>query len=284
MGYQSLYSTVSANSNTAIGYQSGYYSTAGGNVFMGNGAGYYCQSANNTYVGSESGPQSVAGTGGGNCGFGINALASSTSGANNVGLGYQAGYSLTTGLQNTLVGYSCANSGTNNLTTGNYNVGIGSINFGSATADYQIVIGSPGSIGKGGSTGYINPQGGGMYQGNNSATWSVTSDARLKKNIVDNTQGLDKILSIQVRNFEYRTKDEVTELEPQNAIDIKGVQLGAIAQELKEILPECVKTESTGVMSVDTTNLTWYLINAVKELNTKLDAQAAQIAALTGVK
>ena len=84
-----------------------------------------------------------------------------------------------------------------------------------------------------------------------------------------------------MRNFEYRTKDEVTELEPQNAIDIKGVQLGAIAQELQAILPDCVKTESTGVMSVDATNLTWYLINAVKELNTLAQTQAAQIAALT---
>ena len=45
-----------------------------------------------------------------------------------------------------------------------------------------------------------------------------------------------------------------------------------IAQEIEEILPEVVKEESTGVKSVDSTNLTWYLINAVKELSDKIDA------------
>ena len=48
-----------------------------------------------------------------------------------------------------------------------------------------------------------------------------------------------------------------------------------IAQELQAVLPECVKQESTGVLSVDTDNLTWYLINAVKELKAELDAYKA---------
>ena len=59
-------------------------------------------------------------------------------------------------------------------------------------------------------------------------------------------------------------------MDKSNAINIAGVQLGAIAQELQAILPDCVKTESTGVMSVDTTNLTWHLINAVKELTARV--------------
>ena len=45
---------------------------------------------------------------------------------------------------------------------------------------------------------------------------------------------------------------------------------------------EFVKTETTGVMSVDSDNLTWYLINAVKELNAKIEAQALEIATLKG--
>jgi hypothetical protein len=35
-------------------------------------------------------------------------------------------------------------------------------------------------------------------------------------------------------------------------------------------------------MSVDTDSLTWYLINAVKELNAKVEAQALEIATLKG--
>jgi hypothetical protein len=50
------------------------------------------------------------------------------------------------------------------------------------------------------------------------------------------------------------------------------VQLGVIAQELQAVLPDCVKTESTGVMSVDADNLTWYLVNAIKELKAEFDA------------
>ena len=59
---------------------------------------------------------------------------------------------------------------------------------------------------------------------------------------------------------------------------------GFIAQEFQQVLPNCVKEESTGVLRVDTDNLTWYLINAVKELKATVDAQAARIAVLEGAK
>ena len=92
----------------------------------------------------------------------------------------------------------------------------------------------------------------------------------MKKNIADNNDGLDKINSIRVRNFEYRLPEEVTELSQDQAVQKQGVQLGVIAQELQAVLPDCVKTESTGVMTVDQDNLTWYLINAVKELSARV--------------
>jgi hypothetical protein len=82
-----------------------------------------------------------------------------------------------------------------------------------------------------------------------------------------------------VRNFEYRTVDEVTELPEHSIIDKRGVQLGVIAQELQQVLPECVNEQSTGVLSVDASNLTWYLINAIKELKAELDTVKAQNAA-----
>ena len=91
--------------------------------------------------------------------------------------------------------------------------------------------------------------------------------------------GLEVLSQIQVRNFEYRLPEEVTELDSFNAIKKEGVQLGVIAQELQQVLPECVKQESTGVLSVDTDNLTWYLINAVKQLNAKVEALEAQLGA-----
>ena len=135
----------------------------------------------------------------------------------------------------------------------------------------QIIIGTPSSAGKGNSTGFISPAGGGVYQGNNSSSWSTTSDRRIKKNIVDNNVGLAAINQVQVKNFEYRTADEIDELPSHSAIDKEGIQLGVIAQELNEILPDMVQTETTGCMSVNPDNMTWYLVNAVKELSAQVE-------------
>ena len=82
--------------------------------------------------------------------------------------------------------------------------------------------------------------------------------------------GLDAINQIQVKNFEYRTEDEITEVPSHAAIDKKGIQLGVIAQEIETILPDMVETQSTGVKTVNPDNMTWYLVNAVKELSTQV--------------
>jgi hypothetical protein len=193
-------------------------------------------------------------------------------------IGSTAGY-LCTGAHNTMVGRSAGS----NLTSGANCVYIGSQTQASgATVTSEIVItGNNGTAGKGSNTGFIAPNTGGCYQGNNATTWSQTSDQRLKKNIVDNNIGLEKINAIQVRNFEYRLPEEVDpELKESDAIKKSGVQLGVIAQEIQQVLPDCVKQESTGVLSLDADNLTWYTINAIKQLSAALDAANARIAAL----
>ena len=115
-------------------------------------------------------------------------------------------------------------------------------------------------------------QKGSIYQGNNTSTWATTSDIRIKKNVVDNNTGLDILNQIQVRNFEYRTQDEIVDFDSPEAAVVKkeGLQLGVIAQEIEKFLPEVVKTEDTGVKTVDPNNLTWYLVNAVKELSARV--------------
>ena len=279
VGYQAGYSNTTGTANAFFGYQSGYTnSTGNNNTTLGFQAGYSTTGSSNSFIGTISGYSNTSGFS--NVGIGQGSLYSNTTASQNTAVGYGAGYALagTGNGANIFLGYSSGS----NLTTGSYNTYIGySAQPSSSSVVGEIVLhASGGSTGKGGNTGFINPNGGGVYQGNNSAAWSITSDQRLKKNIVDNTVGLSAINAIQIRNFEYRTADEVTDLPKESAIDIKGVQLGAIAQELALVLPDCVKTESTGVMSVDTTNITWHLINAVKELNTLVTAQAAQIAAL----
>ena len=158
------------------------------------------------------------------------------------------------------------------LTTGSNNVIIGVSNADASAADvtHEIVLATAAAVGKGANTAFITANSGAVYAGNNSADFSTTSDRRIKKNIVDNDTGLDEINKLQVRNFEYREADEIEELDGSCAIDVQGVQLGVIAQEIQAVFPDVVKEESTGCLTVDPNNLTWYLVNAVKELSAQV--------------
>lgn len=53
-----------------------------------------------------------------------------------------------------------------------------------------------------------------------------------------------------------------------------------IAQEVEKVFPEIVNTNNEGYKSVEYGNLVAPLIEAVKELNAKVDAQAQEIANL----
>ena len=294
IGLDALLNNTTASNNTAVGYQAGYNTTGQQNTYCGGYAGLQVTTGtNNAFFGYGSGNNSGStGTGSYNTALGSFALPQNTIASNNTAVGYQAGYSNTVGANNTAVGFQAGYSNTsgggnvyigvgagNTTTIGGQQVIIGYNSIASAAGDnYEIVIG-PGLTGKGATTGFISPAGGAMYQGNNSTLWAITSDQRLKKNIVDNTIGLDAITKIQVRNFEYRFPEEITELPKSSAINIQGVQLGPIAQELAQVLPDCVKTESTGVMSVDASNITWHLVNAIKELNAKITALEAKLGA-----
>jgi len=165
--------------------------------------------------------------------------------------------------------------------TGSENVFLGNDTSASGASVTKEIVMGPSATGKGTRTFFVNSDSG-VYHGGNTTTWSTTSDIRIKKNVTDNNTGLDKIKKIQVRNFEYRTKDEITDFENPDAVVVskEGLQLGIIAQEMQQVLPDIVNEESTGVLSVNADNLTWYLINAVKELSAKNDALEARIKTL----
>ena len=209
-------------------------------------------------------------TGSKNTAFGSAAGSNAAGNIENTFIGAQAGKDVTGAGYMSCLGFRAGQTST----TGGFGCFIGAYaaaNSSSSTG--EIVIGYA-ITGKGTNTGFISPNGGAIYQGSNSSTWSTTSDIRIKKNIIDNNTGLDKIKQIQVRNFEYRTKDEITDFENPEAAMVKkeGVQLGVIAQEIEDIFPDIVKThEETGVKSVDPDNMTWYLVNAVKELSAKVE-------------
>ena len=45
------------------------------------------------------------------------------------------------------------------------------------------------------------------------------------------------------------------------------VQTGVIAQEIEEILPECIKESEKGAKTVNSDPITWALVKAVQELS-----------------
>ena len=249
LGYQSLQANVSAANNTAVGYQSLYTNQTGGSLTA---IGYQALYSN---------------TGSITTAVGYQALYTNSSAQYNTALGYKAGFNASTGSgENTYLGHEAG--GTH--ATGNSCIFIGSQSKSSSTSvNAEYLIGQN-LTGKGTGTFFAGGLNGAYNQGN-TTTWTTTSDQRLKKNIVDNNDGLDKINSICVRNFEYRTEEEVTELPTHAVIKKQGVQLGVIAQELQAVLPDCVKQESTGVLTVNSDNLVWYLVNAVKQLKVEID-------------
>ena len=299
IGYQATYASQDG-SQTAVGYRAAYSATSGlRNVAVGDQALRGLTTANDCIgIGYQSFFSTC--TGSSNIGIGYRALFGATSASSTVGIGYQALNDLDSASENVAVGHRAlphVTSGDSNigigqgtgdgdrgtaLTTGASNILIGrEADTNAADTNYSIVMGVH-AVAKGSSTGFISPNDGAVYQGNNSSSWSTTSDRRIKKNIVENTVGLDAINKVQVKNFEYRTQDEITEVPSHAAINKQGVQLGVIAQEIQTILPDMVNKESTGVFSVNPDNMTWYLVNAVQELSAKNDALESRIKKLEG--
>lgn len=102
-------------------------------------------------------------------------------------------------------------------------------------------------------------------------TWANPSDRRLKDEITDYATGLAAILGLLPRTFVYNGKAG-------SQTGLRGY--GFIADEVEPVMPEMVGTtqarlntddeEETEIQTLDTSNLILALVNAVKELATRL--------------
>jgi hypothetical protein len=110
------------------------------------------------------------------------------------------------------------------------------------------------------------------------AAWNVHSDYRLKENILPVTDGLEKIMRIQVKSFTWKN-------DLPNIVASTIRQDGVIAHELQEILPYAVMGGKDDVypdgniksQSVDYAKLVSPLIQAVQDLKRTIDSQQIQI-------
>ena len=284
VGSGALQTNTSGESHTAVGYRALYSNTTGiDNTALGWAALYTNSTGNN------------------NTALGKQSLANSTTASNNTAVGYQAGFNNTTGTGSTFVGRQAGLNCTaalgntyigdeaGGLTTGSYNTFVGNDSGYGITSGQKITIigsygGNSGGLDIRTASNYIVlsdgdqnigarwQNGGGWFQLNNSASWSTTSDRRLKENDVALTGALALISSLRPVSF--------------NWIQTKKADVGFIAQEYQTVFPEQVTQESgldkvtkqlindDTVLSI-TQNLTPYLVAAIKELKAEFDAYKA---------
>jgi hypothetical protein len=107
-------------------------------------------------------------------------------------------------------------------------------------------------------------------------SYVTSSDYRLKHDIQPMTGALAKVQQLKPVTYKWNADDSESQ--------------GFIAHELQEVVPECVTGEKDAVnedgsikpQGIDTSFLVATLTAAIQELNAKVDAQAAEIAALKG--
>jgi hypothetical protein len=87
-----------------------------------------------------------------------------------------------------------------------------------------------------------------------------SSDERLKDNVVEIDNAIEKVESLRGVEFDWNDKQEIYE----------GHDVGVIAQDVEKVLPELVENRDNGYKAVKYEKLTALLIQAVKELSAKV--------------
>jgi hypothetical protein len=100
-------------------------------------------------------------------------------------------------------------------------------------------------------------------------SWAATSDARLKNVEGDYRQGLDAMVRLHPVKFHYK-KDSPRHDNPDKQY------VGLVAQDVQPVFPEAVFMEDDGFYSMDTTPITFAVINAIKELKAANDNLRAE--------
>jgi hypothetical protein len=295
LGYQAGHNILKGYKNVLIGYQAGYKIRDNRyNIIIGEGAGYNLEGE----LGNEMSGQS-------NLLFGLNAGGALTTGSRNIFLGLDAGNFCDIDAEDNIwighgAGRSSASSGS---------IFIGKYAGYSEDADNKLII-QTGYTGTDNlnnalvygdfSTKFFRHNGfvGINHNGNN--TWALTvgmdagdnfglvvygptysssgswdgSDSRLKKNISTYGGALEKVLSMRGVSFNWRNAEF-----PDRHYETTR-QIGVIAQEVEEFIPEVVSTGPDGYKSVNYSKFSAVLIEAIKEQQKQIEALEQRIAEL----
>lgn len=130
----------------------------------------------------------------------------------------------------------------------------------------------------------------GYFQGNVYVTGSITevSDANIKEGITTLSNTLDQVLRLSPKRYTFRTEPELAHM-----VLPGGTQIGFLAQEVEQIIPEVIGTfyqpppidaegnllgESTTHKGISYTKLIPYLIGAIQEQQAQIEALQAALA------
>jgi len=174
----------------------------------------------------------------------------------NVGIGTAAPTQLLT------VGSAAGNAG-----NGFYNIGANTIAANSSIYSYGYIC-------AGNSSGACTGTGGVVISASSvtAPAFYYNSDARLKKNVeaIASSQALQDILALQPVTYNWIDPTQPT-----------TTQLGFIAQQVEQIVPELVTTNtSTTLKAVDYARITPLLVGAAQAQQAQIDAQQKEIDAL----
>jgi hypothetical protein len=113
--------------------------------------------------------------------------------------------------------------------------------------------------------------------------WAGFSDRRLKRDIRSFDDGLEEIMQINPVRYKYN--------ESSGFNDISQDYVGVIAQDIQQVLPYTVTANDNkkspsgdGYLTYDSSSLLYVLVNAVKELNQKVEEQEREIERLKNLK
>ncbi len=282
-GLQNVFTGIGAGagnttgiSNAFFGHQSGMFNQTGnGNSFFGFAAGRDGTSASfNAFFGASSGLHNESGFQ--NSFFGTVSGQNNRTGHNNAFFGFLSGFNNDSGFQNTFFG---TRSGQGNITGGNntfigFNAGgtsPGNLNFAAAIgAEAQvsqsntIILGRTGGLDNVGIN-TTTPTDRLQVNGNVRATAFIqSSDARYKTDIRTIEDALEALLKLRGVTFQWR--------EDMNVDGTPGRQVGFIAQEVEEVLPEVVTTAKDGYKAVSYTNVVPLLVEAIKDQQKEIEA------------
>jgi trimeric autotransporter adhesin len=291
LGYQAGYQILKGHKNVLIGYQAGYKIRDNRyNIIIGEGAGYNLEGElGNVFSGQA------------NLIMGLNTGKDLTTGSANIFLGFEAGYNCAPDAEDNVwiglgAGRSSASSGSvflgkyagfrensdNKLIIQTGYTGTDNLTNALIYGDFstkELRFNANVGINRNYSTSY-----GLMVDGGTNTTYSMyiakgayvvgtlsaatvvqRSDKRFKQNISSIVNARDIIQQMNGVYYDWNFEEL-----PEEGVDNRR-QIGLVAQEVEEVLPELVFTDEDGYKSVDYSKLTAVLVQAFKEQQLEIE-------------